>query len=208
MNYFETIRNYNVEDSLLSKSNDNAYLQSIWLSLNSLRCNNTEIKSFWDFSDLDSSKDVPAIKSADEKNQKERDAFKKQFMASIKASIFDYGYSSEAEKYFLSILDSFGERSLLWLNEVFTENFDKIGIVEGVLRVIANIPIRKIGAIGITMATAAVSHKSDIIKENAIRAFENWDETQCLPVLENIECSNSYLNDYLTKVIRYIKEKQ
>jgi hypothetical protein len=183
-------------------------MQAAWLSsaLSPLKYSNTYIQPFWNLSEFVSNDDLVSRKRTAEKSQKQKERFKNQFLASIKESVFDYGYSSDAENYFLSTIDSVGETCLLWLTEVFAANFDKAGVIEGVLRVIANIPYDTINSTGLTLATAALSHKSDVVKENAIRAFENWNDERCLPVLENIECANDFLQEYLNSVIAGIRE--
>jgi hypothetical protein len=183
-------------------------MQAAWLSsvLSSLKYNNTYIQPFWNLSEFVSNVDLVSRKLIAGKVQKQKECFKNQFLASVKESVFDYGYSSDAENYFLSTIENVGEICLLWLTEVFAENFDKAEVIEGLLRVIANIPYDTIDSTGLTIATAALSHKSDVIKENAIRAFENWNDERCLPVLENIECANDFLQEYLDSVIAGIKE--
>jgi hypothetical protein len=183
-------------------------MQAAWLSsaISPLKYNNTYIQPFWNLSEFVSNNDLVSRKLTAEKRQKQKECFKNQFLVSVKESVFDYGYSSDAEIYFLASIEDVCEMSFLWLNEVFVENFDKTDVIEGLLRVIANIPYITIDSTGLTIATAALSHKSDIIKENAIRAFENWNDERCLPVLENIECANDFLQEYLDSVIAGIKE--
>lgn len=57
-----------------------------------------------------------------------------------------------------------------------------------------------------TMALAALSNKDEEVVESGIRAFENWEEKDCLIFLESVTIKFDWLNCYLKDVILYLQE--
>ncbi|MDR3160323.1 MAG: hypothetical protein LBU28_01760 [Spirochaetaceae bacterium] len=142
-----------------------------------------------------------------EKEKEEKALFKKTFLLYIKESVYEYGFSSEAEDYLNSRLKNDGAYYREWINELFLNHIDNEAVVIGLLRIISHIAYDDIFPVGMTIAAASLSHKSNLVKENAIRAFENWEEPRNITLLESIECTDPLLNNYISQVIQDLKEK-
>lgn len=58
---------------------------------------------------------------------------------------------------------------------------------------------------GPIMAVGLLQNKSNTIRDRAIQAFERWNSKKALTVLESLKCDKKWLQDYVDKVILYIK---
>ena len=57
------------------------------------------------------------------------------------------------------------------------------------------------------MAVAALSHADIEVRECGIRAFENWGNLHSLIVLENLEVSPPWLQDYVRRVVHDLRKE-
>jgi len=143
-------------------------------------------------------------------SSREIDELKKVFFSNfiqiLNDSNFEYGYSSSAEQFILKALDSYGIYVREWINEVFIDNFSNEAVLESILRIISHFSYQDMYPQGMTMAIAALSHESIVVKENAIRAFENWENKESLEYLKSISVCDQWLNEYLLQVITYLED--
>jgi hypothetical protein len=136
-----------------------------------------------------------------------KNKFKKAITELINSSEFEYGYFSEADEYLEMLMEMYQELPLLdWIYELYRENIENEGFIVKVLRVLSHIPPKKITRECIEIATQSLESKSLEIKENAVRAFENWEYTDAIPILEKTHFNNSFLDDYIHVVIQDLKE--
>lgn len=135
----------------------------------------------------------------------DKDTFKNAMMQSIDNSIFEYGFSSQAENFLNNYLSIIGPLAREWINEIYLENIKNEEMIVGLLRVISHLPYESLYPVGMTIAAASLSHQSNRVKENGIRAFENWEDKRSIVLLEVIECSDPSLRKYRDQVIQDLR---
>jgi len=131
--------------------------------------------------------------------------FKQRATQLLKESIYDYGFSSEAEVYIQEHLEENGIYCREWLNEIYLENINDESMIVALLRVISHFEYDEVFPVGMTIASAALGLKSNLVKENAIRAFENWEDPRNIKLLEMVDCTD-YLKPYLEQVIQDLRD--
>jgi len=159
------------------------------------------------YSEKGQSKSINAYDFKIESENLFKEKMKNNFLQIMKNTSFEYGYHAETDDFLNKQLKGNNLITKEWIQELFLENFSNEYIVTSILRTIAHIEYKDIYPHGMTIATAAISHKSIIVTENAIRAFENWESSDSLIILENVKCSDAWLDEYLKKVIENIKEE-
>jgi hypothetical protein len=136
-----------------------------------------------------------------------KNKFKTTMSELIKTSEFEYGYFSAADEYLEMLMEMRQELPFLdWIYELFLENLENEGFIVKTLRVLAHIPSENITPKCIVIATQSLESESLEIKESAVRAFENWEYTEAIPMLEKTHFNNSFLDGYINVVIRNLKE--
>jgi hypothetical protein len=132
--------------------------------------------------------------------------FKKNFSEKVKNSDFEYGFLSEADEYLEKAMKNNGSLCLELIYELYCDNYDDEKFIIGLLKTLAHIPWNKITDKCIRIVKESLGSKSIDIKENAVMAFENWEYTDAIPLLENTRFNDSFLDDYLQGVIQDLKE--
>lgn len=129
-----------------------------------------------------------------------------KFYQVLNESEFEVGYRSNAEDYVEVIFNNFGSLAREWVNTVFIDNFSNSFVACSILKVIAHFKYERIYPQGVTMATAALRHKSDEVVDCAIRCFENWEEPSSVAILRSISLPVGWLSDYLKEVVANLEE--
>jgi len=101
--------------------------------------------------------------------------YKKQFANSllqlIHEEIFEFGMENAADIYIQENLRDNPFLTKEWLNSFFLDYFADVGVVTGLLRIIAHLDYTDINPTGPTMALAALSHKNAEVRANAAKAL-------------------------------------
>ena len=134
-----------------------------------------------------------------------RKRFRNDFICLLRDSEFEYGYSSPAEEYVSAQLLKFGPLVREWINELFLECFADSYILGSVLRVMSHFEYNILYPQGITMCIAALSHSETVIKEEAVRVIENWENADMIPLLKRLDVPEKCLSDYIHQVIEDIE---
>lgn len=137
--------------------------------------------------------------------QKFREEKSKKFLRILREEEFEYGYESEGERFVRKLFNINELATKSWLNDLFIDHFGEPNILIGILRVISRFEQFEISPVGETIALASLRHKNIEVIECGIRVFENWESTDNLEILENLEVKESWLKNYLNKVIEDIK---
>lgn len=144
-------------------------------------------------------------------NQRRDDHLKKyvtpRLISLLKDEDFEFGYISRSEELIREQLNINSLATRNWINEIFISNFDNEIILMGILRIIGRFDESLIFPQGQTIALAALSHKSDEIKELGVRAFEKWNSIESLAILKKLNFDKVWLQDYVTEVIHDIEEE-
>ena len=134
--------------------------------------------------------------------ESERRRFVSEFTQLLRDSEFEYGYSSAAERYVRERLRGIGPVAREWISRLFVDNFESSCIVSGILRVISHFSYNEVYPQGVTISTAALCHFDRTVKEDAIRAIENWERPELLPLLRTIDVRDEWLRSYVEQVMR------
>lgn len=148
------------------------------------------------------SQTVILTKSCQEDTELAKSTFVSNFLLLLYESDFEFGYKSQADDYVEGAIDKYGTFAREWINEVFLQNIDNPSIITPLLRVISHFDYEQILPQGITIAAVALSHCDVEVKECGVRCFENWESSENLPLLKNLEISEEWLNDYVQGVIQ------
>ena len=144
---------------------------------------------------------------SEKKLETERLRFTRRLVSLIQEEPFEYGIDTRTDAFVRAHMKRNRLLTKDWLNRLFTEYFPNIPVLVGLLRIIARLDYLDIYPQGQTMALAALSHKDVEILECGIRAFENWETIDSLKVLENLKVSTAWLQEYVDKVVLYLRKE-
>jgi hypothetical protein len=131
--------------------------------------------------------------------------FTDKFISYILEDDFEYGVEYKAHLLTKEQMKVNATVTKDWLNKIYVNNFYKSDILLGILRVISRFTREEIFPIGETIALASLSHKEEIVQENAIRAFESWGGQGSVKILENVVVTTPWIKEYLDGVIEDLK---
>lgn len=131
-----------------------------------------------------------------------------KFLSIIKDEYFEFGYTSKSEELVRDQLSLNALAARNWLNEIFITYYSKESVLIGLLRIISRFEPSLIYPQGQTMALAALSHRSNEVKELGVRAFEQWCDNESVNILKSIDKKIPlWLLEYVNDVIRDIEEQ-
>jgi hypothetical protein len=120
--------------------------------------------------------------------------------------VFESGFSTESEKFVKSLIEQNQQATMTWLNGIFNRNIDSPKIIVGILHIISHFDYKKVYPNGQTIAMAAAFHKNVEVKDYAVKAFENWDNVDSLPILKNMDCQEQWLQEYIDELINDLEK--
>lgn len=129
-----------------------------------------------------------------------------QLLQLIAETELEYGFTSELDLFLEERLRQNASVTREWLNDVFNRYFRNVEIATGILRTIAHLDWTQMSPQGATMALAALSHANVEVREAGVRAFENWGTPEYLDMLKSLHCPESWLQDYITRVVQDLEE--
>ena len=133
--------------------------------------------------------------------------FTPQLIHLIVDSDFEYGIESSVDAFVRNQIKQNRLATKSWLSEIFVEHFGHPTILIGLLRAVSRLSYFDIWPEGIIMAVAALSHTDIEVRECGIRSFENWGNLDSLTVLDNLQVSPPWLQDYVRRVVRDIRKE-
>jgi hypothetical protein len=131
--------------------------------------------------------------------------FKTVFFEKIKDSDFDPGYFSAADEYLEMFIEKNGPICFKWIYELYREHYDDEEFIIGLLKTLTHILPEELSPECVNIAKESLKRESSDIKESSVRAFENWEYTDAIPFLEEVQFNDSFLDDYLWTVIHDLK---
>lgn len=133
--------------------------------------------------------------------------FTPQLIHLIVDSDFEYGIESSVDAFVRNQIKQNWLATKSWLSEIFVEHFGHPTILIGLLRAVSRLSYFDLSPEGPIMAVAALSHEDIEVRECGIRAFENWGNLHSLTVLENLQVSPPWLQDYVLRVVDDIRKE-
>lgn len=120
---------------------------------------------------------------------------------------FEYGVDTKADALVRRYIELYPLHTGDWISKAYIEYFTNIPIMVGLLRVIARLDYEEIYPQGQMMAAVALNHKDTEVKDCGVRAFESWGTLDSLRALENLDVSPQWLQEYVERVIFYLREE-
>lgn len=136
-----------------------------------------------------------------------KENYTKELLRIICEQDFEYGFDSPADLFVRELMEQNEAVTKEWLNAIYIEQFSDIRVVIGLLQVVSHLQYPEICPQGPTMALAALSHANSEVRECGIRAFENWGTIESMNILRNVKCTESWMQEYLSQVIKDLEEE-
>ena len=125
----------------------------------------------------------------------------------IKEERFEYGIDTKADTLVRQQMNINAFATREWLNSIFVRYFDNHRILIGVLRIVARFDFEEFGLMGLTMAMSALSHRNTEVKECGVRVLEGWKSPASIRILENLDVTPRWLQEYIDAVVDDLKEE-
>jgi hypothetical protein len=120
---------------------------------------------------------------------------------------FVAGETSASERYIEKIADKYGwHDTMVWLDTVYLDNYSSPAVLIGLMHCLSHFEFEDVKPVGPTMALGVLQHSDIFVRDYAIRAFENWNDKEALPVLKSLSCDAKWLQEYINEVIKALEE--
>jgi len=129
-----------------------------------------------------------------------------QLLALIARCDLEYGFTTELDIFLRKRLAENRLAAKAWINALFVKHIEDVVVACAILRTVAHFDYSEVFPEGPTMALAALHNKDIMVRECAIRAFENWRSAECLPLLRATQFAEPWMTDYVAKVIADLEE--
>ena len=115
---------------------------------------------------------------------------------------FIAGETSASERYIEGIATEYGWPTTMgWLNTVYLDNYSNPEVLTGLMHCISHFDFDNVKPAGPTMALGVLQHEDYFVRDYAVRAFENWNDKEAIPILRALSCDAPWLQDYVNQVI-------
>lgn len=188
--YYEKISKY-----IIKNNNEyNNYMKKIYsiYSSQNLENNNLLIKN-------ESNSDDTLI----QENESDVELEEKILILLSNSSI-EWGILSDFDKF---IIDNIDERVLNIIQRIFYDNINNEIILEKILNALEEVEYEKVKPYGQMMAIVGFSHKSSVVKQKAVEAFESWKSEDSIKALESVNFSEPWMQKYVNKIINNLKKE-
>lgn len=134
-------------------------------------------------------------------------AYKREFLHSLDWSALNIGESTYLERLLRELLNNYSANDICtWLNKLYMDNLKNVLVECTILHAISHLEYEEIYPNGQLIALAAMTHKSDLVLEYAIKVFENWNSKLSLEILDTVNLRSNWANKELNRVRRYIEK--
>jgi hypothetical protein len=119
---------------------------------------------------------------------------------------FVAGETSASERYIEDIANEYGWiNTMNWLDKIYLDNYSNPAILIGLMHCLSHFKYEDIKPIAPTMALGVLQHSDIFVRDYAVRAFENWNDKEALPILKALSCDAKWLQDYIDEVIKALE---
>lgn len=127
----------------------------------------------------------------------------------IQNDSFEDGEISQSEQYmdecYNDVNASYIKEALMniyldWFSDIHAEH-----ILTGILTMLGVRTYEEMQPHGQTMVLGLLQHRDIYLRDKAIQTFERWNSKKGIPVLEGLRCDQKWLQNYVDKVIMYLK---
>lgn len=188
--------NLAVQNLRLLKLRDNQQLPS--------KHRTQELFRSWLFDISNSSEDLaPQTTIAEEKEEID---ILERLIRALRDSPVTPGEISSADEEMDRLMSQDPQRVMNSLSKYMLEVFSNPETLANILLLVGRQPFKLMYGTGVTMAVAGLTHKNFMVKEAAIRAFEQWNDPSSLKILTNLGDLPEWLMSYIRDVIASIQE--
>ena len=135
------------------------------------------------------------------KEQKEAQDFRNGLIFLLDTDLFDFEKKSATELYVEQWLDRNEPTAKLELIKVFLSNRDNEKRLIGMLNILAHLDSEKFHPANEMIALGALSHKSNEVKECALRAYEYWENPTFTNNLRHHLLTPEWIEEYKKSII-------
>lgn len=129
-----------------------------------------------------------------------------QILATIQRDVFEDGEISQSEQYMLEKYnDCIGIYIKEALMQIYLDYYANEHVLNGVLTMISAKTYEDMEPQGQIIALGLLQHKDVYVRDKAIQVFERWNSKKGIHILENLHCDQQWLQNYVNKVIKYLK---
>lgn len=129
-------------------------------------------------------------------------------LSMIRNEDFEPGYATGSERFVKSFLEKDLVSTMVWVNTIFNEYYySDVKVVVGILHILSHFDYKAVSPFGPTIAAAALLNKEIEVREQAIRAYENWGDPSSLSILKGIDCKEEWLQEYVNQIISDLEEE-
>lgn len=202
-------------DEIISSDNTNVKIVNNIIDAEQIRKQNDSENTFSSETNYTFILEYPSthLKESLEKNNELKNQLVQKLIPELYRDLQTYSLDSceisLSEKKIISIehnysMDVLGEV----LQNIYVNHFDEPFILAGICDCLCRFDLSEVKPWGSTMLAGLLAHKNEIVQEYATLLIENWTDTSLLPILENINCSSSWLKNYVSEVILYLRESK
>lgn len=119
----------------------------------------------------------------------------------------EVGYSTQAESYIEELVTNNKLVAMNWLSDIFLKYYGEERVLIGILHAISHIEYQAVYPQGQHIAMSGTCHRDIVVRDYAIKAFENWGNTDSLQILKNIKYPETWLQRYVDKIILELEEE-
>lgn len=142
----------------------------------------------------------------EKQEEKIRDDFEKKIFIYLKSEDIETGSITEADELLNHYLNEYNDLTQSMLSFLFKKNIKNIDYLCNLLLLMSRIESIKLNRCGHVIAMAGLNHKSDDIKESALRLFESFADQESLEFLEMSKTDAYWLQEYKEEIISSIKQ--
>ena len=75
------------------------------------------------------------------------------------------------------------------------------------MNALEEVEYEKVKPYGQMMAIVGFSHKSSVVKQKAVEAFESWKSEDSIKALESVNFSEPWMQKYVNEIINNLKKE-
>lgn len=124
----------------------------------------------------------------------------------IKQDDFIDGETSQSERY---MVEAYKQGNIDYIADaimtLYASSLEDVHMLVGMLTMISCVPYNAIAPKGQIMAMGLLTNKALSVRDKAIQCFEKWNSKKGLDYLKSIDCTPTWLQKYVEKVMMYIE---
>lgn len=142
-----------------------------------------------------------------EEENRIQNEFENKLLFYIMTEEIGLGTYTEADKLIEYYLNNYNTLTQTMITDIYTKNIKNTDILCKLLLLVSRLDPTKINKTGYVFAMNALNHRSNDVKEYALRVFENFADEESLSFLEESKQDTYWLQEYKEEIIQDLKEK-